>query len=61
MHIAIVDDDPDIAALMMLWLEEEGHKCTHYSGRWSEFYQSYLLIVYWVDCWRYYRQPRKKH
>ena len=24
MHIAIVDDDPDIAALMMLWLEEEG-------------------------------------
>ena len=32
MHIAIVDDDPDIAALMMLWLEEEGHECTHYSG-----------------------------
>lgn len=32
MHIAIVDDDPDIAALMMLWLEEEGHNCTHYSG-----------------------------
>lgn len=32
MHIAIVDDDPDIAALMMLWLEEEGHKCTHYSS-----------------------------
>ena len=32
MQIAIVDDDPDIAALMMLWLEEEGHKCTHYSG-----------------------------
>jgi len=30
MHIAIVDDDPDIAALMMLWLEEEGHECTHY-------------------------------
>lgn len=32
MHIAIVDDDPDIAELMMLWLEEEGHDCTHYSG-----------------------------
>ena len=32
MHIAIVDDDPDIAALMMLWLEEEGHECTHYSS-----------------------------
>ena len=32
MHIAIVDDDPDIAALMMLWLEEEGHDCTHYAG-----------------------------
>ena len=32
MHIAIVDDDPDIAALMMLWLEEEGHECTHYAG-----------------------------
>jgi len=32
MHIAIVDDDPDIAALMMLWLEEEGHTCTHYSS-----------------------------
>ncbi|MDH5395448.1 MAG: response regulator transcription factor [Gammaproteobacteria bacterium] len=32
MHIAIVDDDPDIAALMMLWLEEENHECTHYSS-----------------------------
>ena len=32
MQIAIVDDDPDIAALMMLWLEEEGHECTHYSS-----------------------------
>lgn len=32
MHIAIVDDDPDIAALMMLWLEEESHECTHYSS-----------------------------
>lgn len=32
MHIAIVDDDPDIAALMLLWLEEEGHQCTHYSS-----------------------------
>lgn len=32
MQIAIVDDDPDIAALMMLWLEEEGHICTHYSS-----------------------------
>ncbi|MDH5601080.1 MAG: response regulator transcription factor [Gammaproteobacteria bacterium] len=32
MHIAIVDDDPDIAALLMLWLEEEGHECVHYSS-----------------------------
>lgn len=32
MHIAIVDDDPDIAALLMLWLEEEGHDCTHFSS-----------------------------
>ena len=32
MQIAIVDDDPDIAALMMLWLEEEGHSCIHYSS-----------------------------
>lgn len=32
MHIAIVDDDPDIAALMMLWLEEEGHECTHFAS-----------------------------
>lgn len=32
MQIAIVDDDSDIAALMMLWLEEEGHECTHYSS-----------------------------
>jgi DNA-binding response OmpR family regulator len=32
MHIAIVDDDPDIAALLMLWLEEEGHECTHFSS-----------------------------
>ena len=32
MQIAIVDDDPDIAALMMLWLEEEGHSCVHYSS-----------------------------
>jgi two-component system response regulator RegX3 len=32
MHIAIVDDDPDIAALMKLWLEEEDHKCTYYSS-----------------------------
>lgn len=32
MHIAIVDDDPDIAALMKLWLEEESHECTHYSS-----------------------------
>ena len=32
MHIAIVDDDPDISALMMLWLEEDGHECTHYAS-----------------------------
>lgn len=32
MNIAIVDDDPDIAALMKLWLEEESHECTHYSS-----------------------------
>lgn len=32
MRIAIVDDDSDIAALMMLWLEEENHECTHYSS-----------------------------
>lgn len=32
MHIAIVDDDPDIAALMMMWLEEEDHECIHYSS-----------------------------
>jgi len=32
MHIAIVDDDPDIAALLMLWFEEEGHDCTHFSS-----------------------------
>lgn len=32
MQIAIVDDDPDIASLMTLWLEEEGHSCTYYSS-----------------------------
>ena len=32
MHIAIVDDDPDIAALMRLWLEEENHECTYFSS-----------------------------
>lgn len=32
MHVAIVDDDPDIVALMVLWLEEAGHKCTHFSS-----------------------------
>lgn len=32
MHIAIVDDDPDIAALLMLWLEEESHECTHFAS-----------------------------
>jgi len=40
MNIAIVDDDPDIAALLMLWLEEEGHDCTHFSSG-----QDFIQIV----------------
>lgn len=53
MHIAIVDDDPDIAALMMLWLEEESHDCTHYASG-QDFIQAIrgknfdLVLLDWI-------------
>ncbi len=31
MKIAVVDDDQDIASLLCLWLEEEGHTCVSYN------------------------------
>ena len=32
MHIAILEDDPDQSALLCLWLEEDGHRCSVFSS-----------------------------
>lgn len=53
MRVAIVDDDPDIAELMMTWLDEEGHKCSHFDNG-QDFIKSIknesydLILLDWV-------------